>query len=224
MFQHRREKKEEIKEILEDVEADSKFILWNDNKSDVALGSPKLIEGKRFVEEEFLGFKFLFGPLSFMQPNPWQAEKIYGFVKEIADLRGKEEVTELYGGVGVIGILLAENSEKVLSVEENKEASKISLLNAKINGIKNYEALNKKAEEIEVYGDVLIVDPPRSGLHPKVIRKILENRPKEIIYVSCNPKTAWRDIQLLNYKIEVVKPFDMLPHTPHIELVIKLLG
>ena len=214
--------KENAETLLQGLDVDSKFLVVNDTKSDVASGTPVHLEGKETIREKYCGFEFLFGPLSFMQPNPWQAERLYGFVRESAELRGSEKVMELYGGVGVMGLMLAEEAKKVVSVEENREASVLARKNAELNGVRNFEALNAKAEDVEIEADVLVVDPPRAGLHTSVIRKILANPPKKIVYVSCNPKTAWRDVQLLNYRVEIVKPFDMLPHTPHIELVLVL--
>lgn len=169
-----------------------------------------------------MGMKFRFGPTSFIQPNPWQAEEVYKFVKEIAELDGSEKVVDLYGGVGVIGILLAENAREVVSVEESEEASELAKINAELNGVSNFRAVNSKAEEFEMECDVLVVNPSRPGLHPTVRRRISENKPKSMIYVSCNPKTAWRDVRSLGGEAEAVKPFDMLPHTPHIELAMKL--
>ncbi|RLF58727.1 MAG: 23S rRNA (uracil(1939)-C(5))-methyltransferase RlmD [Thermoplasmata archaeon] len=202
-------------------------IVWSRTStlSDVSYGEEYFaIRGKDYIREKLLDFYFRITPNTFFQTNSKQAEKLCKIVLDFSELSGNERVMDLYCGVGTFGIVLAQHAEYVVGIESSKEAIKNARINAKENGIENIEFYASKVEKMGYReADVIIIDPPRSGLHPKAIRVIKRISPKKIIYVSCNPKTQKRDIEALNYKIEEVKPIDMFPHTPHIENVVLLV-
>ncbi len=177
--------------------------------------------------------KYSIGPKSFFQTNRVQGENLYALVKDYADLSGKETVYDLYCGVGSIGIYIANQVNKLVGIEEIPEAIADAEVNARLNQLSNYQFLagDVKAlltEELtQQHGlpDIVIVDPPRVGIHQDVIEKIIQFSPKKIVYVSCNPSTAARDFALFNtaYEIVKVRPVDMFPMTNHIELVSLLI-
>lgn len=173
--------------------------------------------------------KYCIGPKSFFQTNRLQAEQLYSLVKEYAQLNGSETVYDLYCGVGSIGIYVADSVSKVIGIEEIPEAIEDAEINAQLNKLTNCNFLtgdvkNLLNEELKnKYGhpDLVIVDPPRTGIHPEVIETLINFAPMKIVYVSCNPSTAARDFALFNsaYNIEKLRPVDMFPMTNHIELV-----
>lgn len=185
--------------------------------------------GEDYLTEQLDHAKFLIGPKSFFQTNPEQAAALYQLVADYADLKGSEIVFDWYCGVGSIGIYLAKNSAKVIGVEEIAEAIEDAKLNAKENALDNCHFFVTDAKDADINGltqqfgfpDLLVVDPPRAGVHPNVIEQIIQLHPPKLIYVSCNPATQARDIQLLSthYKVEKIKPVDMFPHTNHVESV-----
>ena len=173
------------------------------------------------------------GPKSFFQTNRGQAEKLYSLVRDYADLSGTETVYDLYCGVGSIGIYIANKVKKLVGIEEIPEAIADAEVNARLNQLINYQFLAGDVKELlseeltQKHGlpDVVIVDPPRVGIHQDVIEKIIQFSPKKIVYVSCNPATAARDFALFNtaYNIVKLRPVDMFPMTNHIELVSLLI-
>ncbi len=175
---------------------------------------------------------FKVGPKSFYQTNPEQAQKLYQTAHDFAGFSGDELVYDLYTGTGTIALFIAPSVKKVVGIESVEEAVADAKKNAAENGIENVEfyagdmAKLLDGEFIAAHGkpDVLLTDPPRAGMHPKVIRQILETAPEKIVYVSCNPATQARDIALLDekYRIEKVQPVDMFPQTHHVENVILL--
>ncbi len=177
------------------------------------------------IIEKMGDLKFNISPSAFFQVNTFEAIKLYDKVKEYAALKGKEKVLDLYCGTGTIGLYLAEQAEKVYGIEINEEAIKDANENKKLNNIKNAEFyslnanqfLNKIKEKI----DVLILDPPRSGLDKKTIDSILKLNPQKIIYVSCDVATLARDLDILKefYNIKEATPVDMFPNTYHCESV-----
>ncbi|HET7118698.1 MAG TPA: 23S rRNA (uracil(1939)-C(5))-methyltransferase RlmD [Hanamia sp.] len=199
---------------------------WNDSLNDL---EPETYYGKGYVTEKLGDYYFKISPKSFFQTNTKQAEVLYNVVKDFAALTGKEIVYDLYCGTGSIGIFLSKNSKKIIGVDVIEEAINDAKENAKLNDLNHTsffsgdvtEICNDKFFEIHGRPDVVIVDPPRAGLHNKLINKLIEIQSPKIVYVSCNVATQARDLQLLNekYTVDKVQPVDMFPHTHHIECV-----
>lgn len=191
-----------------------------------------LFKGREFIEEEMEGLKFRVGPKSFYQTNSRQAHRLYSVAREFARLTGDELVYDLYTGTGTIACFIAPKARHVVGIEYVPEAIEDAKINAAVNGLDNTEfyAGDMKnvltADFIEAHGrpDVMIVDPPRAGMHEDVVKVILDAAPRRIVYVSCNPATQARDLALLHekYDIEAVQPVDMFPHTQHVENVVAL--
>lgn len=201
----------------------------NDTISDQAI---HLYRGKEYIEEETEALRFRVGPKSFYQTNSRQAYRLYSVARDFAKLTGNELVYDLYTGTGTIACFVARNARHVVGIEYVPEAIDDAKINAGINGLDNTEfyAGDMKnvltSDFIAEHGhpDVMIVDPPRAGMHDDVVKVILEAEPKRIVYVSCNPATQARDLALLHekYDIEAVQPVDMFPHTQHVENVAAL--
>lgn len=202
---------------------------WNDSLYDL---EPEIAYGKGFVTEKLAGFSFKISPKSFFQTNTKQAENLYNVVKEFAALKGNEVVYDLYCGTGSIGIYLSKGIKKIIGVDVIEDAIKDAVENAALNNIEHAYFFCGDVIEIcsdgffNLHGrpDVIIVDPPRAGLHAKLIAKLIEIRSPKIVYVSCNVATQARDLQLLNeiYSVDRLQPVDMFPHTHHIECVAEL--
>ncbi len=192
----------------------------------------ELFSGKEFIEEEMEGLRFRVGPKSFYQTNSLQAYELYKVVREFAGLTGSELVYDLYTGTGTIANFVSRKARKVVGVEYVPEAIEDAKVNSAVNGIDNtiFFAGDMKDvltdEFIATHGkpDVMIVDPPRAGMHSDVVDTILRAEPPVIVYVSCNPATQARDLALLDckYAVEAVQPVDMFPHTQHVENVVRL--
>ncbi len=192
----------------------------------------ELFKGKAFIMEEMEGLKFKIGPKSFYQTNSKQAYELYKVAREFADLKGDEIVYDLYTGTGTIANFVASKAKKVVGIESVPMAIEDAKENSKLNNIDNtsffagdiLKVLND--EFINKHGkpDVIITDPPRAGMHEKVVRQIMKAAPKRIVYVSCNPATQARDTAILSESYEVLKiqPVDMFPHTQHVENVMLL--
>ncbi|PRD46375.1 23S rRNA (uracil(1939)-C(5))-methyltransferase RlmD [Sphingobacterium haloxyli] len=189
--------------------------------------------GRDFIYEEMEGLKFKVGPKSFYQTNSAQAYELYKITREFAGLKGDELVYDLYTGAGTIANFVARMAREVVGVEYVPSAIEDAKINSQINGIGNtkFYAGDMKdvltADFISEHGrpDVVITDPPRAGMHPDVVNRILEMEAKKVVYVSCNAATQARDIALLQekYKVERIKPVDMFPHTQHVENVVLLV-
>lgn len=189
-------------------------------------------KGNEAIYEKMENLKFKIGPKSFFQTNSEQAYRLYSVVRDFADLKGDEVVYDLYTGTGTIALFLASKAAKVVGVEYVPEAIEDAFVNASENDINNCsfyagdmkDMLNKDFIEANGRPDVIILDPPRAGIHPDVAKVIVEAKPSKIVYVSCNPATQARDIALMSefYKITKVQPVDMFPHTHHLENVVKL--
>ncbi|MDE6171561.1 MAG: 23S rRNA (uracil(1939)-C(5))-methyltransferase RlmD [Bacteroides sp.] len=183
-------------------------------------------KGKDHIFEEMEGLRFKVGPKSFYQTNSGQAYNLYKVARNFAGLTGKELVYDLYTGTGTIANFVSKQARQVIGIEYVPEAIEDAKVNAEINGIKNtlFFAGDMKdmltQDFINQYGrpDVIITDPPRAGMHQDVVDVILFAEPKRIVYVSCNPATQARDLQLLDikYKVTAVQPVDMFPHTHHV--------
>jgi 23S rRNA (uracil1939-C5)-methyltransferase len=206
----------------------------NSKLANIAMGEEEeLLGGERTITEKLGKFKFEISGNSFFQTNTKQAEKLYEVVLNMADLQGNESVLDLYCGTGTISIFLSQNAKKVIGVESVEESVKNAQRNAELNGVTNCEficgevkkVLAKFVENKEI-PDLVVVDPPRAGLHKHVTKYLLNMKPPQIIYVSCNPSTLARDLKILCeecYKLEKVQPIDMFPHTYHIETVVKMI-
>lgn len=199
---------------------------WNDSIYDL---DPKIVFGKGYVIEELEEFNFKISPKSFFQTNTKQAEVLYNVVKDFAALSDNEIVYDLYCGTGSIGIFLSKSAKKIIGVDVIEEAVNDAKENAQLNNLDHASFYSGDVIDIcnddffAIHGrpDVIIVDPPRAGLHAKLINKIIEIAPPKMVYVSCNVATQARDLQLLNEKfiVEKLQPVDMFPHTHHIECV-----
>jgi 23S rRNA (uracil1939-C5)-methyltransferase len=208
---------------------------FNDSLTDLV---PQVYHGNGYVIEKLrtgLGseeFSFKIGPTSFFQTNSRQGEQLYRVAREFAGLSGKEIVYDLYCGTGSIGIFVSPAASKIIGVEMIDAAIRDARENALLNGVDSAEFYTGDVIDIcnddffESHGrpDVIITDPPRAGMHEKLVRKILDMEAPIVVYVSCNPATQARDLNLLDEKYEVtrVQPVDMFPHTHHIENVVQL--
>ena len=188
--------------------------------------------GKPYIEEEMEGLRFRVGPKSFYQTNSRQAYELYKVARDFAGLTGNELVYDLYTGTGTIANFVASKACKVIGIEYVEDAIKDARINSEVNGIGNTlfyagdmkDVLTDEFVAGHGHPDVMIVDPPRAGMHADVVGVIMRARPKRIVYVSCNPATQARDLALLDplYKVMEVQPVDMFPHTQHVENVVKL--
>ena len=192
-----------------------------------------LFAGKEYIEEEMEGLRFRVGPKSFYQTNSRQAYELYKVVRDFAGLTGNEFVYDLYTGTGTIANFVSRRARKVVGVEYVPEAIEDAKVNSACNGIDNTiffagdmkDVLNDEFIAEHGHPDVMIVDPPRAGMHGDVVDTILRAEPPVIVYVSCNPATQARDLALLDckYRVEAVQPVDMFPHTQHVENVVRLI-
>ena len=188
--------------------------------------------GRDFIEEEMEGLRFRVGPKSFYQTNSRQAYELYKVAREFAGLTGDELVYDLYTGTGTIANFVSRRARHVVGIEYVPEAIEDAKINSAINGIENTEFYAGDMKDvltdefIAAHGrpDVMIVDPPRAGMHEDVVNVILNAAPRRIVYVSCNPATQARDLALLDskYRVTAVQPVDMFPHTHHVENVVRL--
>lgn len=192
----------------------------------------KLFSGSEFITEKMGTLEFRIGAKSFYQTNSLQAHEMYKLVKKLAALTGNETVFDLYTGAGTMALFIASEARNVVGIELVPEAIADAHHNARINHISNTHFYAGDARDtlgndvINRHGrpDVVITDPPRSGMHAEVVARLIELTPVRIIYVSCNPATQARDLALLSdhYRIESVHPLDMFPHTHHLECVVSL--
>lgn len=192
----------------------------------------EVFKGNDHIYEEMEGLRFKVGPKSFYQTNSEQAYNLYKVARDFAGLTGNELVYDLYTGTGTIANFVARRARKVVGIEYVPEAIEDAKVNSQINGIENtlFYAGDMKdiltQDFINEHGrpDVIITDPPRAGMHNDVIDVLLFAEPRRIVYVSCNPATQARDLQLLDakYKVTAVQPVDMFPHTHHVENVVLL--
>ena len=188
--------------------------------------------GKGFVIEQLEHFRFKIGPKSFFQTNTKQAEQLYRVTRDFAELTGEETVYDLYCGTGSIGIFVSEKAKKIIGVEVIEAAIDDARENAELNQLDQtvffagdvIDICNNDFFETHGKPDVIITDPPRAGMHEKLVKKILEMAAPVLVYVSCNPATQARDLRLLDekYVVTKVQPVDMFPHTHHIENVVQL--
>lgn len=220
------------KEVIKIKGVKSVYININkDDKSIDAFGKETIhLEGEKYLVEKIGKIKYQIYPTTFFQLNSYQAEKLYDIVLKNCKLSFKERVLDAYCGVGTIGLYLAHMAKEVIGVEYNKEAVLAANENSKLNNIKNAKFLQGDATELlprlienETF-DVLVVDPPRTGLEEKFINAILESGIKKIIYVSCNPATLAKNLEILKqkYNINSITPVDMFSQTAHVETVVSM--
>lgn len=208
----------EIKGVLQNV---------NPSRRNTILGKQFFtIAGKDWIQEKICDLFFKVSPASFFQVNPLQAEAVYNKVVELCDLKGEETVLDAYCGVGTLSLILAKKAKKVIGVECVSDAIADAKGNASFNRIKNAKFYCSNAEDFTTEDniDVAVVNPPRKGCERPFIEKLLSLEPRTIVYISCDPATLARDLNLLQpkYAIEIIQPFDMFPQTAHVETVVKL--
>jgi len=204
----------------------------NLKKASVAIGDyEKVYCGTGFIHDKIGNYKFRISANSFFQTNTLQAENLYKTVMEFTELKGDEIIYDLYSGAGTIAIYVSDKAERIYGFESVKSALKDAEKNAKINSVDNVEFIQANlyktflqiVERKKIPNpDVIIIDPPRSGMHKNTVDDVIQLNPEKIVYVSCNPATQARDIKLMveaGYKLYKMKPVDMFPHTYHIENV-----
>lgn len=201
-----------------------------DAKSGVSLGKEEIcLYGKDHIKEKLGDFTFNISANSFFQTNTKSCERLYDKVSEYAALTGNELVIDLYSGTGTIPIWLSDQAKMVYGIEIVKSAVIDAKKNARLNGIDNCEFFEGDIKDVlprlKQKPDVMIIDPPRVGMHKDVVNQVLSINPAKIVYVSCNPATLARDLELLhpNYRVLEIQPVDMFPHTYHIESVALLV-
>lgn len=216
-----------------DTEAELVSILHtiNDGLAD-AVNCDELIvlHGRDYIHEEVLGLRFRVSPFSFFQTNTKGAEELYTIAREFVGDHNDKVVFDLYSGTGTIGQVMAKAAKKVYGIEIIEEAVVAANQNAKLNGLTNCEFVAgdvaKTVKNLKDKPDLIIVDPPRPGVHKDAVRDISNFGAKEIVYISCNPKTLVLDLvefKKYGYELEKVKCMDMFPNTPHVETIVKLI-
>ncbi|MFN8254815.1 MAG: 23S rRNA (uracil(1939)-C(5))-methyltransferase RlmD [Bacteroidales bacterium] len=209
-------------------EVSSLLYVINPKKNDTLTDlSVSVYKGNGFIAEKMEELEFRIGPKSFYQTNPEQAYRLYCLARDYAQLTGNETVYDLYTGTGTIANFIAKKAQKVIGIEYVEEAVADARENSKLNGIGNTtffsgdmkNVLNREFILKNGKPDVMIIDPPRAGMHPDVVQAVLFAAPQRIVYVSCNAATQARDIQMLseNYKLVKFRPVDMFPQTAHVE-------
>ncbi|MFC2128507.1 23S rRNA (uracil(1939)-C(5))-methyltransferase RlmD [Bacteroidota bacterium] len=236
IFYHEDEEKrigllEHIREMFPDITS-LLYIINPKGNSTIYDLDVKVFNGEDHIIEKMEDLNFRIGPKSFFQTNTVQACNLYNIVKNYAALKGDEVVYDLYTGTGTIANFIAKKCKLVIGIESVPEAIEDAKLNSRLNGINNTEFFagdikNVLNEDFITQWDrpeVIILDPPRAGMHINVVNAILFAEPQRIVYVSCNPATQARDIELLGnvYKVTEVQPVDMFPHTDHVENVVLL--
>ncbi|HZX58980.1 MAG TPA: 23S rRNA (uracil(1939)-C(5))-methyltransferase RlmD [Mucilaginibacter sp.] len=230
---------DEIKGLMNHIDGyfpqlTSLLYIINQKKNDTIFDQEVIAwKGPQFIYEEMEGIRFRIGPKSFYQTNSIQALRLYEITREFAGFTGDELVYDLYTGAGTIANFVAGKVKEVVGVEYVPQAIEDAKINSSINNITNTkfyagdmkDVLN--ADFVAEHGkpDVIITDPPRAGMHPDVVARLMEIEAKKIVYVSCNPATQARDLVVLKEKYDVVKiqPVDMFPHTQHVENVVLLV-
>lgn len=208
----------------------------NDSYSDQTVVTYR---GSDHIEEHMAGYnggkelKFIINPKSFYQTNSAQAQRLYSFVAELAELQPEDTLYDLYTGTGTIALFLADKCRQVVGIEYVEEAIADAKVNARLNGFDNTrfyagdmaQVLTEEFIAANDRPDVVVTDPPRAGMHEKVVAQLLTTAPRKIVYVSCNPATQARDLQRLSERYEVrrIQPVDMFPHTQHVENIAELV-
>ena len=205
----------------------------NDKRTSLVLGQQeKVLYGPGYIIDSLCGCRFRISAKSFYQVNPLQTETLYRQAIDFAALTGREKVLDAYCGIGTIGLIAAKNGAgQVLGVELNRDAVRDAIVNAKENQVKNIYFTCADAgdymEEMAAGGDpcdVAFLDPPRAGASPAFLQALCALGPKRVVYISCNPETLARDLNLLrtHYRPQAIQPVDMFPHTQHVETIVLL--
>jgi len=201
----------------------------NTRKASIAVGEfESLLAGERVLKDRLGAFEYEISANSFFQTNTRGAEKLYSFVKTFAELTGRETVLDLYSGTGTIPIWLSDSASTVTGLEMVESAVADARKNCRNYHVDNCTFIQGDVREtlsqIEERPDVMIIDPPRAGMHPDVVKRVIALGPRQIVYVSCNPSTLARDLDLMReaYEVLEVQPVDLFPHTHHIESITKL--
>ena len=221
MAQRLREAFPEVRSVIRQV---------NEGKAGVATGDfEEVLAGERTIEEHLGGYRFEISARSFFQTNTAQAENLLARVLEFADLSGDGVALDLYSGTGTISLLMSDRVRKVYGIESNPDAVADAVRNAALNGVTTCEFVQGEVREVlegstvgQVQPDVVIINPPRAGVHPRVIKRLIYKEAPRLVYVSCNPTTLARDLQALcegGYSFRRLVPIDMFPHTAHVESV-----
>jgi 23S rRNA (uracil1939-C5)-methyltransferase len=211
-------------------------LLLNRSRANVAAGDERLLRGSGVIVERLLGLEFEVSGAAFLQTNSRQAEALYACALEAAELTGRECVLDLYCGAGTLTLVLARAAGEAVGVESVADSIERARMNAARNGIANARFETGEARAVlrewargerarAPRPDVVVVDPPRAGLHARVVARVAELAPRRVVYVSCNPATLARDLKDFagrGYALAEVAPFDLFPHTPHIECVARL--
>ncbi|RPJ60091.1 MAG: 23S rRNA (uracil(1939)-C(5))-methyltransferase RlmD [Acidobacteria bacterium] len=204
----------------------------NPGRSPVAIGKEEIYFGPGNLIEKIGPISYTLEASTFFQPNTLQAERLYGVVRDLAQLTGNETLLDLYCGIGGITLFLASGVKRAIGVENQARSVELARLNAETNSIANCEFLEfdaagymrQLAEDRSFVPDVVTIDPPRVGMHPDMLESLLSLKPSRIVYVSCNPATQARDLEVLvnDYQVDAIQPVDMFPQTYHIENVVAL--
>lgn len=211
-----------IKSIILNINDSKKFLLGRESY---------VLYGNSYITDYIEDLSFKISPETFFQINPEITEKMYAKVLEYCDLKGDEVVYDIYSGIGTISLFLSRNAEKVIGIEVVEKSVLNAMENAEANNIQNAEFEFGKAEVLlpkhsnsGKKADIIVVDPPRKGCEKEVLEAMMDMNPEKIVYVSCNPATLARDLNILSdkYRVEKVQPFDMFPWTNHVETVVKL--
>ncbi|MBF8982067.1 23S rRNA (uracil(1939)-C(5))-methyltransferase RlmD [Lutibacter sp. B2] len=224
----------ELVEMIKSLPIEGKLVgflhTFNDNVADAVVNEKlEVLYGRDYFYEEILGLKFKVSAYSFFQTNSLGAERLYSMALEFLGDANNKTIFDLYCGTGTIGQIVSKKAKKVLGIELIEEAVEAANKNAKMNDLDNCHFIAgdvfKKLDELKDKPDIIILDPPRVGVHPKALQKVLRYKCKEIVYVSCNPKSLAEnlaDMQKYGYVVDKVKCMDMFPHTPHVETVVRL--
>ena len=224
-FEDLREELDEFWEELESVGIRVSSLILGINpgiRDDARAEDLRVIKGSETIVEKIGSRVYHLHPNTFFQPNPYTLDKLIRCVVELLDVKGCVEILELFSGIGTFTLDLARIAARVYAVEENEIAVKIAGMNLKENGVKNVELINERAERVSVKYDYVVLDPPRTGLSYKLVKRLRKAKPKRIVYVSCNPETQLRDIRQLGYKIDRIVLIDQFPQTPLVESVVAL--
>ncbi|WP_313800418.1 23S rRNA (uracil(1939)-C(5))-methyltransferase RlmD [Cytobacillus sp.] len=214
----------EVKSIIQNINGQKTSLIFGDETVN--------LEGSDFIQETLGDLQFELSARTFFQLNPEQTVKLYNEVKKAAALTGTEKVADAYCGVGTIGLWVADGAAEIRGMDIIPESIEDAKKNAARHGIKHAQYVTGKAEVLlpkwvkEGWKpDVIIVDPPRTGLDEQLLKTILKVKPKKLVYVSCNPSTLAKDIHVLNrsYKVEMMQPVDMFPQTSHVECVSQMI-
>ena len=219
-----RERHPEINTVVQNI---------NPGFTSMVLGErEKLLYGSGYIEDELCGLRFRISAKSFYQVNPAQTQALYQKAVEFAKLTGKEKVIDAYCGIGTIGLIASKDAGQVIAVEQNPDAIEDARTNAKLNRIEKASFYCREAGELLTdlaaqgeRADVVFMDPPRAGCEKEFLNAVAEMAPERVVYISCNPETLQRDLQLLTrkgYHVERIQPVDMFPFTKHVETVCQL--